>query len=242
MKIKYLVAASFAAVVSMSVAQAQGFMLSTGKAAAFSWTGIYIGSQVGSSKIVKDSKLGETKKTQMESDSNDSSLFASLFSNLGGGIYAGYNMDFGSGGIVFGLDTDVSVLSKKGIKYDDVDNIIKILTENWSGATRFRAGFSLGRMMPYAAAGITYTQLQVAEEDKDSDDLVKSDQVKVGYTLGGGFDFAVTDGVIVRGEYRHSAFGKVKLKPDLNNLTDLSNLYETSYKTNDFRVGVAFKF
>ncbi|AQX30694.1 outer membrane protein [Bartonella schoenbuchensis] len=55
----------------------------------------------------------------------------------------------------------------------------------------------------------------------------------VGYTLGGGVDFAMADNVILRAEYRYSDFGKQKFAKDK---------LELDYQTNDFRVGVAYKF
>ncbi len=116
------------------------------------------------------------------------------------------------------------------------------LKQNWFGATRVRIGFAADRMMPYLAGGIAYTQLRniyEAEADTksraiDFSDLVYNEKKTfVGYTLGGGIDFAMTDNVIVRAEYRYSDFGKKKFA---------SEKIEVGYKTNDFRVGVAYKF
>ncbi|WP_336287752.1 outer membrane protein [Bartonella sp. CB60] len=122
------------------------------------------------------------------------------------------------------------------------------LREKWSGATRVRLGFAVAdRFMPYVAGGVAYTQLRginhvtVTEKDKKandkstsvSGDLFDKTKMTVGYTLGAGFDFAMVDNVILRAEYRYSDFGKMKFAKDQ---------YEVGYKTNDFRVGVAYKF
>ncbi|GAA4662986.1 outer membrane protein [Bartonella pachyuromydis] len=109
--------------------------------------------------------------------------------------------------------------------------------QKWTGATRVRVGFSTGRIMPYIAAGVAYGQFQdtmsisVTGDDpfSASSDITKS---MIGYTLGGGIDFAITDNFIARAEYRYSDFGKKKFKDEI----------EIKYKTNDFRVGVAYKF
>ncbi|WP_375704917.1 outer membrane protein, partial [Bartonella sp. AA85SXKL] len=115
--------------------------------------------------------------------------------------------------------------------------------EKWAGATRVRIGFAAERIMPYVAGGIAYTQLQditsISITKKETGKVIASgnlsDETKtlVGYTLGAGVDLAMTNNVIVRAEYRYSDFGKKKFSNDK---------YETSYKTNDFRVGVAYKF
>ncbi|ENN91026.1 porin [Bartonella schoenbuchensis] len=115
------------------------------------------------------------------------------------------------------------------------------LRQKWSGATRMRIGFVADRIMPYIAGGVTYAQLQdifsrsveVAGKEINSFNLSDETKMMVGYTLGGGIDFAMADNVILRAEYRYSDFGKQKFAKDK---------LELDYKTNDFRVGVAYKF
>ncbi|WP_455466759.1 outer membrane protein [Bartonella sp. B39] len=111
------------------------------------------------------------------------------------------------------------------------------LKQKWAGATRMRVGFSTGRVMPYISGGIAYGQLQdvmsisITGEDSfnETSDIKKT---MIGYTLGGGIDFAMTDNIIVRAEYRYSDFGKKKFDDEI----------EIKYKTNDFRAGIAYKF
>ncbi|ENN92382.1 outer membrane protein [Bartonella bovis] len=114
------------------------------------------------------------------------------------------------------------------------------LKQKWSGATRVRIGFAADRILPYIAGGIAYTQLQntysrsieiFGREIRSSS--VSDTKMMVGYTLGGGVDFAMVDNVILRAEYRYSNFGKQKFAKDK---------LEIDYQTNDFRVGVAYKF
>ncbi|WP_208442035.1 outer membrane protein [Bartonella raoultii] len=111
------------------------------------------------------------------------------------------------------------------------------LKQKWTGATRVRVGFSTGRIMPYVAGGVAYGQFQdvmsISVTGGDpfnaTSDVTKT---MMGYTLGGGIDFAMTDNLIVRAEYRYSDFGKKKFKDEI----------EIKYKTNDFRAGIAYKF
>ncbi|MCZ2203354.1 outer membrane protein [Bartonella sp. A05] len=120
---------------------------------------------------------------------------------------------------------------------------------NFTGATRVRVGFSFGRLMPYVAGGVAYAQLQntapkLIEEKEQVKPLVSTNtsdktETMVGYTLGGGIAFAVIHNIVVRAEYRYSDFGKRKLHGDV---FVLDNIAEHSYKTNDFRAGIAFKF
>ncbi|MET3559865.1 opacity protein-like surface antigen [Bartonella japonica] len=116
-------------------------------------------------------------------------------------------------------------------------NFSHTLKQKWSGATRVRVGLPVDRIMPYISGGIAYGQFQdilsvlITGEDAFS---ATSDTTKtmIGYTLGGGVDFAITDDVIMRAEYRYSDFGKKKFKDEI----------EIKHKTNDFRAGIAYKF
>ncbi|WCR55515.1 MAG: Hemin binding protein d [Bartonella clarridgeiae] len=114
------------------------------------------------------------------------------------------------------------------------------LKEKWVGATRVRIGFAVDRVMPYVSGGVAYTQLQdlltIRKEGKElpiTRNVIDDTKVFVGYTFGGGIDFAMAKSVILRAEYRYSDFGKKKFAKDK---------MEIGYKTNDFRVGVAYKF
>ncbi|WP_026500895.1 outer membrane protein [Bartonella elizabethae] len=109
--------------------------------------------------------------------------------------------------------------------------------QKWTGATRVRVGFSTGRVMPYIAGGVAYGQFEdilstVITGEEPFNKTEDAKKTMIGYTLGGGVDFAMTDNFIVRAEYRYSDFGKKKFKDEV----------ELKYKTNDFRAGIAYKF
>ncbi len=111
------------------------------------------------------------------------------------------------------------------------------LKQKWTGATRVRVGFSAGRVMPYIAGGVAYGQFQdilstIITGDEPFNRTSDVTKTMIGYTLGGGVDFAMTDHLVVRAEYRYSDFGKKKFKDEI----------EVKYKTNDFRAGIAYKF
>ncbi|WP_273756002.1 outer membrane protein [Bartonella sp. MM73XJBT] len=277
MNMKWLITASAFAFVSVSAAHAADVVMPPSPTPvapvivnpSFSWTGFYIGGQIG----------GFSSKTKMDILTNGKTIpvhddYLPKLSGFMGGIYAGSNVDLGNG-LILGVDTDIIWTDKNDTKivpaYEItpvhvayVNKIVKdaginisedkidvgdkrshsfTFKEKWAGATRVRIGFAAERIMPYVAGGIAYTQLQditsISITKKGSGKVIASgnlsDETKtmVGYTLGAGVDFAMTNNVIVRAEYRYSDFGKKKFSNDK---------YETSYKTNDFRVGVAYKF
>ncbi|WP_273759895.1 outer membrane protein [Bartonella sp. ML70XJBT.G] len=277
MNMKWLITASAFAFVSASAAHAADVVVPPSPTPvapvivnpSFSWTGFYIGGQIG----------GFSSKTKMDILTNGKNApvhddYLPKLSGFMGGIYAGSNVDLGNG-LILGVDTDIIWTDKNDTKtvpaYEITpvhviyvnkmvkdaginigENEIEVgdkrshsftFKEKWAGATRVRIGFAAERIMPYVAGGIAYTQLQditsISITKKGTGKVIASgnlsDETKtmVGYTLGAGVDFAMTNNVIVRAEYRYSDFGKKKFSNDK---------YETSYKTNDFRVGVAYKF
>ncbi|WP_455480960.1 outer membrane protein [Bartonella sp. B12(2025)] len=277
MNMKWLITASAFAFVSASAAHAADVIVPHNTAPVapvivaptFSWTGLYIGGQIGgfSSKPKMDI-ITKGKNVSFNQD------LVPKPSGFMGGLYAGSNIDL-SNGLILGVDTDImwsdkddskttptydiipdhltyinSILKESGIKIGD--KVLKAgdkrthnftLKQKWAGATRVRIGFAAERIMPYIAGGVAYTQLQdiksilITEKDKGgvlaSGNISDEKKTLVGYTLGAGIDLAMTNNVILRAEYRYSDFGKKKFSKDK---------YETSYKTNDFRVGVAYKF
>ncbi|KEC55416.1 outer membrane protein [Bartonella koehlerae] len=236
---------------------------------AFSWAGFYLGGQIGSfSSKTALSYLGDEKTGKWTPVKKE---FVPKLSGFIGGIYAGSNFDINNGFII-GIDTDVMWSGKKntktitspkvtpevtpekkvekvsegtsqetsaGVTNQTVSHTLK---QKWFGATRVKVGFTVDRIMPYVAGGIAYTQLQnifekeadITKQDIDISDFLHNEKkTMIGYTLGGGVDFAMTDNVIVRAEYRYSDYGKKKFADEK---------IEMRYKTNDFRVGVAYKF
>ncbi|MCZ2203351.1 outer membrane protein [Bartonella sp. A05] len=275
MNMKYWGVAFIAAVVSLSAAQAQVSTTSKRAESNFSWSGLYVGAQGGD--VFSDLKGLHSIFNRSSKD----------LSGLAAGVYAGKNMNF-SDYFVLGIDTDVLLLSKKheytrlktqakeevikqlgitlveGAKLGDDSAVHQVLSTqvNFTGATRVRAGFSLGHLMPYVAGGVAYAGVpqtgvyQVTQEGYrgpfDPEGKVvggevigtavvwpTKSQMKIGYTLGGGLDVAVTDHIAVRAEYRYTDFGKVTLVYDVY-FPD--NTKELDYKINDFHAGVAFKF
>jgi len=211
MKAKYLIAASTLALIACGHAQAADIVHATvetpiAAAPAYSWQGFYAGGQIGGS-------WGEAKSGgKIKPD------------GFIGGLFAGYNFDAGNN-IILGAETDF-LWGDVSKSYSDFR-----VKEKWVGATRLRAGYALDRWMPYIAAGVAYGDVQL----KDKDINVSKSKTMTGWTAGVGVDYAVTDNVLLRAEYRYTDLGK-------KNFALGGDTYRVKYTANDFRVGVAYKF
>ncbi|OPB29797.1 outer membrane protein [Bartonella sp. WD12.1] len=262
-----LVASSAAQAESGRISQeSMSVVLPNVVAPSFSWTGFYFGGQIGgfSSKTALNLDLKGIGSTKLSS--TEKNLLPKL-SGFMGGLYAGVNFDLNNS-LILGVDTDViwsdkkdtKVIKHSGYKMRDggrglqrrnllqeavssdellekfVVTISHTLKQKWAGATRMRVGFAVDHIMPYIAGGVAYTQIQdilLASIEVKKDKIVDETKAMIGYTFGGGVDFAMMDDLILRTEYRFSNFGKKKF---------IKDKFEIDYKTNDFRVGVSYKF
>jgi outer membrane immunogenic protein len=194
----------------------------------FSWAGGYIGTQVGYGW--GDSKFSD----RFDADAIDYGSISMSPDGFIGGIYAGYNFVAGEN-VVLGIDADItySGLEESYSQRGDV-NAAAIDSElRWSGAVRARLGYAADRFLPYIAGGVAFGQVknQVYVNSLSWDD----DQTLTGWTIGAGVDYAMTDNVILRLEYRYTDYGDKDFSFDGAGVRN-------DFTTNDIRLGIAYKF
>lgn len=227
MKLKSLLLASTVALVAATGAQAADAIVYEEPAPvvvapSFTWNGAYLGGQIGYG----------WGKSQVSGDLNGNVKPDGFL----GGIYAGYNFDLGNS-VVLGIDGDVSYNDQsKGtnIYFDDVIVGSAKTDLRWSGAVRARAGYAVDRFLPYIAGGVAFGEVKnsVTTIGGFSDSESKT---HTGWTAGAGVDYAATDNVILRLEYRYTDYGKKDYSFDG---IDVRN----KFKTNEVRLGIAYKF
>src|SRR5690606_16935655 len=76
---------------------------------------------------------------------------------------------------------------------------------NWFGSLNAKLGIAIDRVLPYAVGGVAFAGAETGQTlaGGSSDD----DQTLVGWTLGAGLDYAVTDNIIVGLQYKYYDFG-----------------------------------
>lgn len=232
MRHKYLVIPSMFILFSTSISQAADVINETPEAPVyeetFSWSGAYIGAQAGYT-------FGRNKLSI--SNSNDFSINSNGFA---GGAYAGYNW----------LLTNSYLLGIEGdINFSNINKDTQIVSRNnvsldWNaktqfeGAVRARVGYAYDRWLPYLAGGVAFARVKdvfsvnVAGNTVETIDIATN---RVGFTVGAGLDYAITDNVILRYEYRYSDYGTKKEDAEDNKI-------ERKYSSNNLRLGLAYKF
>jgi outer membrane immunogenic protein len=200
--------------------------------AVFSWSGAYIGVQAGYAwgDSTADYPLqGPPGSTVVDPD------------GWLAGAYVGYNHQMANN-VVLGVDADIAYVDVDGSGvYTDVFGPLVGDTDslqlNWSAAIRGRLGYAMGRLLPYVAGGVAFGGIDTQTVSANPNLVGSWSETYIGYTIGGGVDFAATDRIVVRAEYRFTDFGSETFQssgPITAHSVDLS--------THDVRFGLALRF
>ena len=193
--------------------------------AAFTWTGGYVGAQAG--HVWGDGSFGGI-------DDHANPKPAGFF----GGVYAGANYQFGND-VVVGIEADMAwsgaddsalVYNSAGIAWPADYQVIQEI--NRTGAVRARLGYAVGRWLPYVAGGVAFAAVDQRLVGADGN----FNTTYTGWTLGLGTEYAFSDNVIFRAEYRYADLGSKTF--DLQDAPPL----DIGLKTSDVRLGIAYKF
>ncbi|MER9841262.1 porin family protein [Mesorhizobium australicum] len=107
----------------------------------------------------------------------------------------------------------------------------------WFGSTRLRAGYAFDRFLPFVTGGVAFAKYSGATNFLGGSSEISD--TRVGWTLGAGLEYAVTDNLIGRVEYRYSDYSRGSVSPPFSFPTQPVGL---DLKTNDVRVGLSYKF
>lgn len=148
-----------------------------------------------------------------------------------GGVQAGYNYDFG--GFVLGVEAD---LQASGMKLVTTQGAATgTFSVDQFGTLRARAGIAADRFLPYVTGGLAVANGHI----NITDGVTTYDErkVSVGWTIGAGVEYAVTDNVTLKAEYLYADFGKASYAgPAGLGASDVTT------RASIVRTGVNFKF
>ncbi len=118
-----------------------------------------------------------------------------------GGLQAGYNLQIpgSTAAAVFGVEAEASYLWRQRSR---PARDIATVNPQWLAAAKLRYGLVLGRLLPFATAGIAVMHLESPPEGPEGRGW------QVGYLFGGGLEYAVTDQVSIKAEYNYLRLGK----------------------------------
>ncbi|MER8576140.1 porin family protein [Mesorhizobium sp. M1338] len=219
------VASVFVTALMAGTALAADTMVELPVASNYNWTGGYVGAQIGGgwSKVDQPWGFSEASPDIFDQDDADGS-------GVLGGVHAGYNWQ--SGSFVFGGEADINATSIDG---DDGGSggDINGFEAQWIGSVRARAGVSFDRMLIYGTGGYAYLHGKADTRDPGREESHSASFN--GWTVGAGAEYAITDKITVRGEYRYADFGSKTIVFN-NYVEDISPTLQT------VTIGFSYRF
>ena len=204
---------------------------------AYNWTGCYLGGHVG----------GLTGTTQWSDPLGNFGPFLNNtdidFTSATYGGHAGCNAQFGQ--VVIGLEGDWSWASVNEFFLNDLAAMDAGFRSRFDsyGSLRGRLGYAFDRWLVYGTGGWAFSKIRAGGElyaDPSLtvliDDTLRT-TIRSGWTAGGGVEFALTNNIIIRGEYLYYDFGK-HLVADFGGGDQ--EFAEPSFHV--ARVGISYKF
>jgi outer membrane immunogenic protein len=186
----------------------------------FSWSGLYMGVQLGYAGGNTEANSGPTGGFNQAYDYKSSGWL--------GGAHAGYN--FQNGNLVYGLEAD---LEKSGQNGNGVGSLGFPHSTDiaWQGSLRGRLGLAFDRTLVYGTAGWAFGDVKV---DKG---FASYSDVRNGWTAGVGVEHMLTNNLSARIEYRYTDFGRADFGNTALNSTDRSTVDQHAV-----RAGLSLKF
>lgn len=203
----------------------------------FSWSGVYVGGAVGyafSDLKVKDPVFGDFR-------------YKNSVDSIVGSAFVGVNYQFGA--LVVGAEADVTLGDFGGKSRGCPNNPpftfgCKANAGDVFGTVRGRVGYAFDRFLVFGAGGLAIGDSVDFKRDSPlggAFDFRKNDSgTRYGYALGAGVEYAVTDNILVRGEYQYVDFGKEKFS--VRSSIGASQKVQIDQDAHIVRVGAAYKF
>lgn len=190
----------------------------------YKWTGFYVGMQ--------GMYLNGNSNWEMAYEGNriDHDLEGGM-----GGFFLGFNYQTPVN-LVVGIDTELNFGNADGSSACPNATFSCNSDLYWLGSTKFRLGYALDRFMPYVSIGWAYGGGEVYVRDLYTGREFKSDDnAYFGFTPGIGFEFAITNNLLLRAEYNYYYFFRSEQEID-------STRADIQTDTSAFKLGLSFKF
>jgi len=203
---KILVATSTIIVLSMGSASSADLRLpayQTPLTRVYSWTGLYVGGNVGYSwGYAKHDVTLLGIGSASESQRIDGAI---------GGLQSGYNHQFGAW--VWGFESDIQASGQKGGSTFTGIPLTTVTTDHkldWFGTSRTRLGFLFTpNILAYGTAGVAYGEVKDSVTISAIGTGTFKD-VKAGWTAGGGVEGVLGGGWSAKVEYLYIDLGKTE--------------------------------
>lgn len=200
----------------------------TAVAETFDWSGIYGGVSIGA----RWSDMDYSSPYGMYQD-----YWSASGSGFTGGAFLGYNFTYGN--LVFGPDVNVSFSESDADSFPEVSQTYrseKKLRSKSTVTTNMRVGYAFGHFLPYITAGYAkaWYHLSYASSTNYAAFHWTDKFERAGWNVGVGTDWALTDNLLARAEYKFIDLGNEEIPG--------SNGWSRDFKQQTATLGIAYKF
>jgi outer membrane immunogenic protein len=192
-------------------------------ATVYSWTGFYVGGNVGYGwgRSDLDTVLDPTSSWQIEPTAFKNEFIALSNRRLTpqgvvGGLQAGYNWQ--AGAAVFGIEADIngSDIGQRSIFTGPNPPTVRTFNESirndWFATFRGRAGYAANTTLFYITGGLAVGDVKGSWDLSSTNGYMKTasaNETRVGWTVGAGVEHAFTPNWTVKLEYLYTDLGNI---------------------------------
>lgn len=216
--------------------------------ASHDWSGPYAGVQAGygwgeaeaNTEIDNNVIIVGSRSDPIDLDAGEEGSIA--VEGVLGGLHAGYNLQWDN--LVLGVEGDAELA--------DIDGDTDVLPDatdpafarqekeyDWLASLRLRAGYAMDRVLVYATGGLAFGDVDMSFSLNDGSFSEQQTETAFGWTVGGGVEYALTDALSLRVEYRYTDL-------EDTSFSGLSEQFEADYTyDNEFhavRGGISWYF
>jgi outer membrane immunogenic protein len=164
---------------------------------AFSWTGFYLGGALGWIGTNPEYTTGAVVLGTPFVVSSSSSR-----NGLSYGILSGYNYQVGQ--VVLGVEGDFTGWTVGKVRYTAITGDFLTAQSKWGGSIRGRLGYAADRALFYLTGGAAFVSNETSIPTTGIS--IGGDGTRLGWTVGGGLDYAFTNNWFTGIEYRYSQY------------------------------------
>ena len=237
-------------------------------AAGYNWTGFYFGGNAGyawgDSDVSSAFSCPGGAGCSVSIDQNLANITSAATGSLSptgftGGVQAGYNWQFDA--TVFGLEADFNAfdlnssrsVAVPSVTSSSIFNPTTTVDTNWLFTLRGRLGWTVApTVLLYATGGLAMTDLQVSNSYTTANNPSNTASgasshsfTRVGWTVGGGAEWALAGDWRVKAEYLYGDFGSISTSANVNNGTfAVNDVFQTSadLRSHIVRGGINYRF
>ncbi|WOJ89912.1 porin family protein [Methylocapsa polymorpha] len=211
----------------------------------FTWTGVYIGGQIGYAWGNFNNSWGD--------GFGSFGGFSDQANGVIGGAHVGYNLQLGQWVVGLEGDVDGSSLSRNNNNRTFFDPALGAFVSgnintnlDIQGSIRGRVGVAWDRVLLYGTGGVAFGGFHTTFNPfftvggAFGSGSANVDTTRVGWTVGGGLEYAVTNNWSVRAEYRYTDFGHTTWDPAF--AFDNGIFIRRHVTENRVQVGFSYKF